>query len=794
VSSPPRPPEQQLTEFDRHVERQMLAQERQIVVARFALVALAAVIGIVLRDSIPTLPFHLAILGAVAFYNVVIALLIGRFPAREVGVVATGLDMIAVTLVVWAEPNAIDSYLIYAVVILGVALRFGFVASVWAAIVVAGLYVSVELISTVPDAPIRPLLPARVAYLLAIGVIGGLFSRVVIGRATENARLQQQLEREAAERARAREVELVATLARELGSTLDRDAVVSAIGRTAAPLLGDLSAVFAIDPGTRRLRAQYLDAPDAGLRDRFRAHLERHPVRIGEGAAGRAAALAMPVRVDASTPADTGDPDGSSLFGWRSVLAVPVLSRGTVRAVIWSATRGERPIGPEQELLLRAVADRAGPALENAGLWADLQAQVARMEALQAVVADITSNLAPSEIAQHLSRSMSAIFSADRTAIFLRAETTDRLVCAAAVNLSAAFTGDVARYLDGLAVGLRQPLFVLDARTDPRTAPLHAAARAEGFASMLILPLVYRDEAIGAMTLHHDRPLDWEVDELALARTFADQAAIALANAALFTRERRAQRFKDDFLSIVSHELRTPLTSIQGYSQLLEARLRTTGGRQKELSQVEVIRSQVQRMRRLVDDLLDVGRIDRLGSVSVEPAPIDLSAELRDVTARLSRANPTRAISLQAPAELPIEADRDRMGQVLTNLTDNAVKYSPEGGPVRVVAAREGDEAVVRVADEGIGIAPEHIGHVFERFYQVDGDVSRRRFGGLGLGLYITQAIVDAHGGTIRAERNAEAGRGTVFTVRLPVRSPHQRAPLPAGGEPPAFVVRSRGP
>ena len=782
-----------MTEFDRHVERQMRSQERQIVVARFVVVALSVVIALLLRERSSALIFDLGVLGAVAVYNLVILLLVGRFPAREVGVLATGLDMIAVTLVVWADQSSPDSYLLYALVILSVALRFGLVASVWSAVVMAALYVAVVLIGS-DGATVRGQLPVRAVYLLGIGVIGGLFSRVVIGRATENARLQQRIQTEADERARAREADLVARLTQELSSTLDRDAVVSALSRTVAPYLGQVTAVLLLDPGTRELRVQAVDSIDAKLRDRFRAHAAAHPMRVGAGIGGGAAAVATVRHANRSTAPAPGDPDGLEAFGWSAILAVPVVTRGSVRAVLWTATNDPRGFSTEQARVAGAVADRAGPALENAGLWSDLQAQVARMGALQAVVADITSNLAPAEIAQHLSRSMAVIFSAERTAIYLRDEGTGRLAPAAADGLSDAFTARGAAYLDGLAAGLRQPLFILDARSDPRTGPLHDAARAEGFASMLVLPLIYGDEGIGAVTLHHDRPREWDSDELALARTFADQAAIALANATLFTRERRAQRIKDDFLSIVSHELRTPLTSIQGYAQLLEARLRAGDARHKELSQVDVIRSQVRRMRRLVDDLLDVSRIDRLGAVSIEVGHIDLAAELREVVARLARANPTRAITLDAPDTLEIEADRDRIGQVLTNLTDNAVKYSPDGGAVRLAASRDGDEVVVRIADEGIGIGTEHIGHVFERFYQADGDVTRRRFGGLGLGLYITQAIVDAHGGSIRADVNAEAGRGTVFTVRLPVQSPARASePVVASGEPPPFVVRSRG-
>ena len=223
-------------------------------------------------------------------------------------------------------------------------------------------------------------------------------------------------------------------------------------------------------------------------------------------------------------------------------------------------------------------------------------------------------------------------------------------------------------------------------------------------------------------------------------------------------REQAAMRIKDDFLSIVSHELRTPLTSIQGYSQLLEGRLRGEhDGESKEMAHLRVIRSQVGRMRRLVDDLLDVSRIDRRGGVSIEPIDFDLADELREAVARLRREHPDRNVAITAPDSLPLHADRDRLGQVLSNLLENAVKYSPDGGRIEVVAERRGGEVEVRVSDAGIGIPAEHRENVFERFYQADGDAARRRFGGLGLGLYISRAIIDAHSGRIWAGANTEA-------------------------------------
>jgi two-component system, OmpR family, phosphate regulon sensor histidine kinase PhoR len=275
----------------------------------------------------------------------------------------------------------------------------------------------------------------------------------------------------------------------------------------------------------------------------------------------------------------------------------------------------------------------------------------------------------------------------------------------------------------------------------------------------------------------------------------AERAAPALDNAALWgdlqeqvRREQRAQRIKDDFLSIVSHELRTPLTSIQGYAQLLEARMRDSSG-EKELSQMRVIRSQVMRMRRLVDDLLDVSRIDRRGGVSIEPEPLDLAEEIREAAARTGREHPQRTVTVEAPGSLPIVADRDRIGQVLTNLLDNAIKYSPEGGPVTVRARGTGDTVEVGVLDTGIGISPDQAEAVFDRFFQADEDAGRR-FGGLGLGLYITRAIVHSHGGEIVARPNVEAGRGTEIRFTIPRTARMPDAFRSVTDAPPSFVTR----
>ena len=620
-------------ELERLLEHQMRVQERQLAWARLGMAVLAAVLLVALAPTFPGLGILLGVLGALALFSLATPFLLGRFPAREVGIVSAVAEMAAVTVAVYVASDAVDAYLFYALVILGVALRFGLAASIWASLVMSGLYVAVVLAGTGAGEQVRELLPARLAYLVAFGLAAGLFSRIVLGRASENARLQARLTEEEHERARTRDAELISQLGRDFGASLDRDATLRTVASGAAPLLGDATMVLTVDDAERRLCPAATEGTDAATVERWHAFVDGRRPRIGEGVLGAVAATATEGEGSAAA-IETGDPDGLRALGLEWILAVPILAGGRLLGVLATAGARGRPLDERTRRMAASVADRAGPALQNAQLWSDLQDRMAR--------------------------------------------------------------------------------------------------------------------------------------------------------------EQAAQRIKDDFLSIVSHELRTPLTSIQGYSQLLEGRLRgELAGESKEMAHLRVIRSQVSRMRRLVDDLLDVSRIDRRGGVSIEPIDFDLAEEVRGAATRIGREHADRQIEVVAPERIDVHADRDRLDQVLTNLIENAVKYSPDGGPVRVVAERRGGEVEVRVSDSGIGIPPEHRDHVFERFYQADGDAGRRRFGGLGLGLYISRAIIDAHGGRIWAAPNVEDGTGSVFGFRIPrVAMPLSPTEFAPTGEPPAFVVR----
>ncbi len=227
-----------------------------------------------------------------------------------------------------------------------------------------------------------------------------------------------------------------------------------------------------------------------------------------------------------------------------------------------------------------------------------------------------------------------------------------------------------------------------------------------------------------------------------------------------------AVRARDDFLSVASHELKTPLTALLLRVQRLERTVRQqeASGREPLLGELEAVRRQAAKLDRLAEDLLDVTRMAS-GPPSLKPSPLDLAALVRETVAR-SREEAERvgcAVSCSGPEALVGLWDGLRLEQVVTNLLSNALKYGA-GKPVTVVLERRGEAALLTVKDEGVGIAPEAQGRIFNRFERA---ASARNYPGLGLGLWIVREIVCAMGGTIRVESAPE--RGSRFEVELPV-------------------------
>ncbi len=236
-----------------------------------------------------------------------------------------------------------------------------------------------------------------------------------------------------------------------------------------------------------------------------------------------------------------------------------------------------------------------------------------------------------------------------------------------------------------------------------------------------------------------------------------------------------ANRLKDEFLANLSHELRTPLNAILGWSDLLSRREFDPATTRRA---IETIARNARAQAQLVSDVLDLSRIVA-GRMRVVPQRVQVEPILLEALDALGPAADAKGVRLElgaSAAHLTVSADADRLRQVLWNLLSNAVKFTPKEGTVRVTARRAGSQAEIEVRDSGIGIPPDFLPFVFDRFSQEDA-TSSRQHSGLGLGLAIVKHLVELHGGTVHAESDG-SGRGAVFTVSLPLQEGNERLPV----------------
>jgi signal transduction histidine kinase len=231
------------------------------------------------------------------------------------------------------------------------------------------------------------------------------------------------------------------------------------------------------------------------------------------------------------------------------------------------------------------------------------------------------------------------------------------------------------------------------------------------------------------------------------------------------THEKELDRLKSQLLSTVSHELRTPLASIKGFATtLLRQDVSWDDGTRREF--LAIIDQESDRLSELIGNLLDMARVEA-GTLRVEPEPTNLRPIVEETVGTFRLMTSQHQFQIKMSRRLPkIMADPRRVRQVLRNLVENAVKYSPAGGPIVVTVEAHPDAVQIGVTDRGIGIQPEYLDRVFDRFYQVD-SASTRKVGGSGLGLSICKAIVEAHKGRIWVE--SQVGMGSSFYFTLPL-------------------------
>ncbi|HLG73072.1 MAG TPA: ATP-binding protein [Chloroflexota bacterium] len=275
---------------------------------------------------------------------------------------------------------------------------------------------------------------------------------------------------------------------------------------------------------------------------------------------------------------------------------------------------------------------------------------------------------------------------------------------------------------------------------------------------MLGLLMVFRAHAQSVFGGQHRPLLDALTSEMA-----SSLHSRQLLDELLLERE-RSEHLRSTFVSIVTHELQTPLSIIKGYASTLARR--DVEWRPEVLSDsLHIIEEEADRLSRLVSDLLEVSQIETHG-IRIEPVQVDLRSLFEHAATRLRTAHPSTPLELTIEGEpAMINVDPDRLEQVLINLVDNAIKYSPREAPVSIRLTSGPDEIQFSVADRGIGIPEDQRERIFERFYRVDNSAARKAKG-TGLGLFIVRAIIEAHGGRIWVD--STPGQGSTFHIALP--------------------------
>jgi signal transduction histidine kinase/ActR/RegA family two-component response regulator len=321
-----------------------------------------------------------------------------------------------------------------------------------------------------------------------------------------------------------------------------------------------------------------------------------------------------------------------------------------------------------------------------------------------------------------------------------------------------------------------RPVIIEDVEQMARTSPNYTAWKNEGIRSIVSLPLISEGDMFGVIGAGSREARFYSQTEIDAMAILSAQAGAAIINARLFEQLKEANRAKDEFLATLSHELRTPLTPILGWMHILKP-----FGEQDELlaQGLEVIERNASQQASLINDLLDLTRIVS-GKIKLALEPTDIGSLVQSAVEQMRPQASAR--QLEIDASLPdrcivLNLDTARIQQVVANLLQNAIKFTPEGGHIRVSLAREHsrsgspDSVVIEVSDDGIGIDPKFLPHIFERFSQAHGGINRC-YGGLGLGLAIIRSVVEMHEGQVTAS-SPGPGLGSSFKVRLPLAVDH---------------------
>lgn len=503
-------------------------------------------------------------------------------------------------------------------------------------------------------------------------------------------------------------------------------------------------------------------------------------IKMDFGVSGQAVKMKKPVAIDTSRYPEENLIPLLREVGIVSIASTPILFKDRILGTINVHYMHPHILSKDELDLFASIGNELGVAVENLNLFAEIQRHDRTLEALYTIESVVSRSLNLEEIFD--TALLKALEVTDTEAGTLYSVEGDILRLVACEGLCPEFKKkavirNMGDGIPGMAAQLKKAL-TMDISEFP-SPPLLPYITKEGLVSFIGTPLLSKGKVVGALALGTKKKRIFTQDDLDLLFSIGNVIGIAVENARLYSESKEnleklqktyeelktLDRMKDEFMSNVSHELKTPLISIKGYSELLyDEKL---GGRLDEQKKsLEAIIRNADRLTRLINSILFITRFQS-GKIEFRSKSVDIDEimqiSIEDLKNPMDKKQITFEKELSAVSRL--RGDKDRFVEVITNLLDNAIKFTPVGGKITLKALDEGENVHITISDNGIGIPADIIPKLFTRFYQVDASTSRK-YGGTGLGLYITKTIIDATGGKIWIE--SEVQKGTTVHILIP--------------------------